>query len=304
MTCSEIENQLVAYMEGILSPEDRKNIEGHLASCLHCSRALAGLKKTEELLHNLEDVEPPPFFEQRIMARIREDAAQKKGILRRLFYPLYIKVPVQVVATLVVAVFAFYLYQKGEPEMKQVIPLQIPVTEDTKSRAMSGPSGTVEEQNLTELHAPIREETSLVARTPSPPVVAREKDMPHGEAKALNAMRDKAETRAGGVPEKLTMQQMSKEKAAEKRASIDMTMYVEHAPGAIREIEERLSRFNARIIDRQHRETEEILRIEIAGRSVAAFLDQLKTIGSVEEGKIAPAAPDGNATLIIKIKEH
>ncbi len=70
-------------------------------------------------MQGLEEVEPPPFFEQRIMSRVREEAGQKQGILRKLFYPLHIKIPIQALATLLVAVLAFYVYQKGEPEMKQ-----------------------------------------------------------------------------------------------------------------------------------------------------------------------------------------
>ena len=64
-------------------------------------------------MHGLEEVEPPPFFEQRIMSRVREEAGRKQGILRRLFYPLHIKVPIQALATILVAVLAFYVYQTG-----------------------------------------------------------------------------------------------------------------------------------------------------------------------------------------------
>jgi hypothetical protein len=340
MTCNEIENRLPAYMEGLLSPEDRKSIEGHLASCSRCGRALADLKTTEELVRGLEDVEPPPFFEQRIMSRVREEAGQKKGILQRFFYPLYIKVPVQVMVTVFVAVFAFYVYQKGEPEMKQEVSLPIPMTEDAKGRVISEPPGVVsvplavpraerapagditgkkdqkpgapaprakgddEEKSITDSRAPIREGRSSPIKPTAPIAAAREKDMPSVESKALNAMRDKAEIQAGGASATAMTQQTSKGKTAAKRSIIDLTMHVGRAPDAVREIEERLGRFNARIIDRQRREGEEILRIEIARQTVAAFLDQLNAIGRIDEEKSAPAVPDGNVTVIIKIKEQ
>ena len=100
MMCSEIENRLPAYLEDLLSPEERKSIAGHLASCPHCSRAFADLKKAEELVHGLGELEPPPFFEERIMSRVREEAGQKQGILRKFFFPLHIKIPIQTLATL------------------------------------------------------------------------------------------------------------------------------------------------------------------------------------------------------------
>ena len=129
MTCNEIENRLPAYLEDLLSSEERKSIVGHLASCSRCSRAFADLKRADELVRGLGEVEPPPFFEQRIMARVREEAGRKQGILRRLFYPLHIKVPIQALATILIAVLGFYVYQQGDPEMKQIVPLPMPRTE-------------------------------------------------------------------------------------------------------------------------------------------------------------------------------
>ena len=129
MTCNEVDNRLPAYLEDLLSPEEKKNIEGHLASCSRCSRAFADLKRADKLVRGLGEVEPPPFFEQRIMARVREEAGRKQGILRRLFYPLHIKVPIQALATILIAVLGFYVYQQGDPEMKQIVPLPMPRTE-------------------------------------------------------------------------------------------------------------------------------------------------------------------------------
>ena len=134
MICKEINNLLPAYLEDILSPEEKKSVESHLASCLLCSRGLADLKKAENLVKGLEEVEPPPFFEQRIMARVREEAGQKKGILRKFFYPLHIKIPIQISAMFLVAVLAFYVYQKNEPEMQRLTPFPIPLKESGKGQ--------------------------------------------------------------------------------------------------------------------------------------------------------------------------
>jgi len=137
MTCNEIENRLPAYLEDLLSPEEQRSIEEHIASCPGCSRALLDLKRAEQLVQDLEDVEPPPFFEQRIMSRVREEAARKQGILRRLFYPLHIKVPIQALTTILIAIFAFYVYQAGDPEMKQMAPLPAPLAQPDKDQVAS-----------------------------------------------------------------------------------------------------------------------------------------------------------------------
>lgn len=140
MTCNEIENQLPAYLEELLSPEEKKAVAGHLAACDRCSRALAELERARRLVRELEEVEPPPFFEQRIMSRVRKEAAGKQGILRRLFYPLHIKIPVPALATIVVAVLAYHVYQQGGPEMKHTAPLPPPLAEPGAGRVETLPS--------------------------------------------------------------------------------------------------------------------------------------------------------------------
>src|SRR3990170_1930733 len=225
MTCNEIENRLPAYLEDLLSPEERKSIAGHLTSCPRCSRAFADLKKTELLVHGLGEVEPPPFFEQRIMSRVREEAGQKQGILRRLFYPLHIKVPIQALATLLVAVLAFHVYQTGEPETKQMAPLPIPLTELGKGQVTAespktllspsavtpfkrAPAGDFPEKNehlfpapplknggkverTADSRAQVREERSSAMNPADTVMAVREKEVPPFSAEALSKAQDR-----------------------------------------------------------------------------------------------------------------
>ena len=263
MTCNEIENRLPAYLEDLLSPEERKSIAGHLASCPRCSRALADLKKAEELVQGLVEVEPPPFFEQRIMSRVREEAGRKQGILRRLFYPLHIKVPIQALVTLVVAVLVFHVYQQGDPEMKQMAPLPIPMTELGKGRVTAespktfaappavtpvkrAPAGDLPEKNrqrfvpppfenggkeerIADSRAPIREETPAAAK-PAASVMAAKDTPPAGE-EALDKTRDRA-----GKPdsekalETLLPEQKRKEKTADTGAAVGESGKMTSAP--------------------------------------------------------------------------
>ncbi|MBN1382956.1 MAG: DUF2275 domain-containing protein [Deltaproteobacteria bacterium] len=126
MTCNEINKRLPAYLENDLTPEDKKIVEDHLATCDTCHQALAEFKMTLSLLKDLPEVEPPPFYEQKIMARIHEDATSKSGILKKLFYPFRIKIPLQAMVTICIAVFAFLIYQGTEQDVKQTSPLPLP----------------------------------------------------------------------------------------------------------------------------------------------------------------------------------
>jgi hypothetical protein len=118
INCAHCKEQLSAYLDGIMTVEEKKLLEEHLSSCGYCSLAFSELKKTEETLRSLEEVEPPPWFTQKIMNRVREEAEPRKRLLQRLFYPLHIKIPAEALATCLVVVLALFVYKNTEPEMK------------------------------------------------------------------------------------------------------------------------------------------------------------------------------------------
>jgi len=119
--CKDIENSLPLHAEGLLSADEKMVVEEHLAECADCSKALADLKKTVVITQGLSEVEPPPWFKQKIMARVREEA-EKKSFAQKWFYPLQIKIPVQIMATIVIAVLAVYIYRSSDEQMKSVLP--------------------------------------------------------------------------------------------------------------------------------------------------------------------------------------
>ena len=119
--CKYIENNLPLYADGLLSDAEKMFVEEHLAECADCSKALADLKKVTAMTQGLPEVEPPPWFKQKIMARVRQQA-KKKSFAHKWFYPLRIKIPVQVMATIVIAVLAVYIYRSGDEQMKAILP--------------------------------------------------------------------------------------------------------------------------------------------------------------------------------------
>src|SRR3990170_3442086 len=118
MNCQDIQQKLSAYAEGIFSPEEKILIEEHLKSCLKCQESLADLRKTIDYVHRLEDVEPPTWLTQKVMAKIKAEAQPKKGIFQKLFYPLHIKLPIEAVAVIFIAVTALYIFKSIQPEIK------------------------------------------------------------------------------------------------------------------------------------------------------------------------------------------
>jgi hypothetical protein len=148
MTCKDIEILLPALLEGALSADESKRVRDHLMKCPSCSKALEDLKASGEMVRNLEEVEPPAWLKTRVMARVREEAGQKESIFRKLFYPLHIKIPIQALATVLIAVVAWNVYKTGEPEFRQIAPPPA-VQEVPHAQAPSEPVKTTEPEPAT-----------------------------------------------------------------------------------------------------------------------------------------------------------
>ncbi len=194
MICRDIEQRLPAYLEGDLPADDKKIVADHLVSCPGCSRALEELKKTQEILKNLDEVEPPPFFEQRIMARIREDAAPK-GFLQRFLFPLRIRIPIQVAATIAVAFIAYHIYRQSAPEITQPLPSsgnavkqEKSASEPEKAMTIPGPSAARMPENKKNMNTDRSEHESY-----APPPAARGSKKEAAVEKPAGT-REKAET--------------------------------------------------------------------------------------------------------------
>jgi ribosomal protein L7/L12 len=125
MKCSEIEERLTAYLENFLQNEERGAIEEHCARCASCRGALEDLKRTREILGRLDEVEPPAWLEEKVMARIA-GKEKREGWLQRFFLPLHVKVPVQALAMALVVVISVYLYKSTTPEPGDLARLQAP----------------------------------------------------------------------------------------------------------------------------------------------------------------------------------
>ncbi len=115
MDHNDIRHKLSEYLDGSVSTQEKILIEEHLKTCTECSQALLELQKTIELVQNVEEVQPPDWMAQKIMATVRAEAEKKKSFIQRLFSPLSIKLPIQAVAVAFLTITAMYLYRGAQP---------------------------------------------------------------------------------------------------------------------------------------------------------------------------------------------
>jgi hypothetical protein len=118
MKCNDFQQKLSDYAEGIIPSEEQALIEEHLKSCSTCTEFLADMKRTMSYARDLENIEPPAWLREKVMSRIKTETEPKKGFLQKLFYPLHIKIPIEAVTVVFIAVTALYIFKTIQPEVK------------------------------------------------------------------------------------------------------------------------------------------------------------------------------------------
>lgn len=75
MKCNEIREMLPDLAAGFTAPGIELN--DHLRSCAECAGTLSEFRKTMALLDEWQTPEPSPYFDTRLQARLREEAAKQ-----------------------------------------------------------------------------------------------------------------------------------------------------------------------------------------------------------------------------------
>jgi predicted anti-sigma-YlaC factor YlaD len=88
MKCTDIRELLPDLAAGLASAQPEVNL--HLRSCTECAGTLEEFRKTMALLDEWHAPEPSPYFDVRLQARLREEAAkQPVGWLNWLRRPVF-----------------------------------------------------------------------------------------------------------------------------------------------------------------------------------------------------------------------
>ena len=193
--CHDIQKLLPLYEEGILTDAEKQAVEDHLARCADCRREVTLLQKAEQLVKNLSSVEEPPWFQQRIMARVREEAG-KKSFWQKWFFPFRFRIPVQVVATIVIAVLAVYIYRSGDDQVRRILPGALPPEMEDQVQRTPAPAPVPEgkPQASEEVSATVGQQKSPVlekrkkdkdTEVPSDGRRLREKEMPETKSEGI-----------------------------------------------------------------------------------------------------------------------
>ncbi len=116
MDHNAIRHKLSEYIDDALAPDEKAALEEHLETCRQCSDALAELRKTIEHVRRIEEVEPPAWMKQKIMAAVRGEAEKHRSIFDIVSDALLVKFPVKAVAVVFLAVIVLYMYRDISPK--------------------------------------------------------------------------------------------------------------------------------------------------------------------------------------------
>ena len=71
LVCREAVELVTDYLEGALSTADRARLEGHLATCPHCTEYLAQMRRTLDALGRIEPETLEPAVQDELAALYR-----------------------------------------------------------------------------------------------------------------------------------------------------------------------------------------------------------------------------------------
>jgi hypothetical protein len=306
MRCGQIQKMLPACIDGILSKTETALVEKHLVVCGSCRASFQEYQQARQLVKKLEEVEPPRGFAEKIMARIEQEENKKGGILRKLFYPLHIKVPVQAVAAVVIAVLAIQTYRSVDPqkqtappdaitavpgpredldrkeEKRQEASLPAKKTLPTSEEAVKTGEGTIKDSMTGPLPARIPPaETQARGKASSPP-----SQVPASATAPKEA--ERAELAAGGKKAKMEAKPavsapFPEAASLQKGAGAELALRVAEVASTGEKVQTILQEMGGSRIERTRLGEDEIVTADLNPQRLSEFLDRLKSLGEMSE---------------------
>lgn len=283
MKCGEIGELLSEYIDDVLDPETKSVVDEHLSTCKDCQEELASLKVLVRDLGSLEPVEPPKDFLDQLHERL-EKRPRFSEILRTLFVPMRIKIPLEFAGAAAVAILVFsFLYTQQDQLKRAEAPVSLKneratqkvVTQrrvaEEEGIAKKGPVdtfGKVEKKPPTAEPPPIEEETIELA------LVLRKETQPEAQAPG-------AAMEAAPAPEKKMRRSLAMGDAAlPARPGRD-----EEADDSLTKVKRLIGLVGGEVVSVEYNketDTPESIRAEIPAAQLHTLYNRLKELGDLQ----------------------
>lgn len=271
--CSEIRNLLSEYLDDALDAKAKALADEHLRTCPACREELDSLKSLVKGIGSLESVKAPADFLDRLHKRM-ERPSKISQMREWLFYPLRVKIPLQLAGAAVIALILFSILPLQQSSLKlHSKPEQEKKAEDTAYYAD-------ESRGAGRAAAPVQK-----AVTPEPAKVTREVALNlkrQVRTKAATAEPSAAQSPASPAVQEMQRQKLAarapakedkKEEALEKESEsvLSITKAIEAAKGKALSVE-------------YHRQTgrPEFVHAEIPAGQLPIFYAKLRELGDLQ----------------------
>jgi anti-sigma factor RsiW len=77
MSCSRMENKILAYVDGRLKESERLEMEKHLSACGACQLRVNEFRAVASLLEEVPQIEPSAAFDVRVRARVAAEPVKQ-----------------------------------------------------------------------------------------------------------------------------------------------------------------------------------------------------------------------------------
>jgi anti-sigma factor RsiW len=77
MSCTRMENKILAYVDGRLKESERLDVEKHLATCGACQLRVNEFRAVTSLLEEVPQIEPSAAFDVRVRARVAAEPVKQ-----------------------------------------------------------------------------------------------------------------------------------------------------------------------------------------------------------------------------------
>ena len=208
MTCHDAREQFSALVDDALAADGRAALDAHLATCADCRRELQRFRDTVSLVRAVAPVRAPAGFVDRVLEAARP-VSWPRRLVRGLFLPWPVKLPMEAAAVVLVAVGVALVY-RGTPELELATRLEQPPVVVREPESAAPPVGTLLPPHPTSLErqvdaprdqTPAKDQAQALAKTreateaPAPPKATEPAAPGPGKAPQPEAFSRDAEVR-------------------------------------------------------------------------------------------------------------
>ena len=328
MECSQIHELLSAYVDDVLSPKEREQLEEHLSVCPACTEELQALEAYLGAMHSLRRIDAPADFIQSVHDRIEKTSFLRR-LVKKIFVPVHIKIPLElagVVAALLIAVFSYH-----EVNLQRKMTAAPPAREESHGIPKERPVQPAVETKTYDSKALSQDENRAQRSMGMQPIelvlwIGSEKDQdrtrrePAKSSAAEQQLVPAAPAPMTSIPRSETLDQATSALQEEEpqpgkahsrsilgtaeTANKDQAPPRRDADKVLSEVRDLVKSHNGTMLPLQPEEKTDAARLIVAripARNYSIFLEELRHLGRLQESQTVNGAAPGRDPVLVKI---